>query len=471
MTQGSRDTRVVETLSTGCGPTSTITNGATVTWSGGDTPPLSIPRVPRKWVVDRKVFHLPKGKRKHIGRALRLDRLEDEPLKGDIFSRTLKARESGNAVAGSAVGANNFSKNWITKQQQLLTWVNVPSVGTRTGTPDSCYAFGGGRNPPVFSPDDQYALIAKLRTQIMGSDFNLGSTLGAEGVDTVRYLGDVAQRIYRSAIQVKKLNFPGAFDVLREWGRGYNTRTVNGAFAVRQEDIYRELLRSGLGPRKDNGLVDWRDLPRMYLEYQLAVAPLLGDVVAGAQQLAWITNAPRVQRITAQVKKRATVPNPNTGSQWDAQTELRRRVIAYFTHAPKPFDFSGFQDPEVILWNALPLSFVADYAYNIGGFLEARGSANAFPPGLYVTTSKAELTASAVYGNKSNATTWQTRVTSGSAQTLLWGSIGRSITTALAVPPPVFKPFGAFEPWRKALTTFSLIALIGDRLPSRFHRE
>lgn len=474
MTVGSRNTRVTTTgIWTHCSSNSSFTSGDIVSWNGADSAPT--PRVSHP-ASKRRVERLPKAKRNYIGRVLNLDRLTEEPLSGNIFQRTLTHREMapGAGPIGSAVGLNAYTKSWTLLKEKVFRW-DAPGYPNRIGTVSNC---GFGNNWPetalfpgsALTSEDEYALIRRLRNQIMGSDFNLANSLGAEGLDTLRFLGDVSGRVYRAQAQVRKLNLRGAFDVLRQYGRAPHPRSTDAKFLKLQEDRYRQIRDDLLAKDRKDPLAAVP--PQAWLEYQLAIAPLLGDVDSAAKQLGFILHKKQRTRYVATLQKRVASVLPTWGSStyWPGYKVTRKQVIAYFTHEPRPMDFSGWQNPETVIWEAIPFSFIVDRFVDIGGYLEARATVGSFPPGLFVTSTKVETVMrdpSARYANGVVNNTLD-----GSGMHYVVGSFTRTISSSLNVPKPRVRPLGGFDSWKKVTDTVALIASMAfGKLRSSSYRE
>jgi hypothetical protein len=116
----------------------------------------------------------------------------------------------------------------------------------------------------------------------------------------------------------------------------------------------------------------------------------------------------------------------------------------------------GFQDPEVTIWNAIPMSFVADYVLNIGDWLQARATAAALPSGLFVTSTKNEERLTSFLGNKYLGTGFNVTAVNGLYERMTTGSFSRSVSSSLSVPTPKFKPLGADTAWQRVATICSL---------------
>lgn len=478
MTTGSWSTLRTVTIATDCSGASQRRNGTTVSWSGGDSPKLIAKGQNRTFRERLVLFHkdptvLPNGRPKPVkvdGSRVALDGLPNNLFDA---SRTKRIRDYDQPSSGSdEYGTpHNYTKSWVTyAEPSAFPWYY--GNGQYAGT---CTISAGGFDYDSYlgtpwTADHDYKLLSRLRSKVVGSEFNLASFLGAEGLDTLKFMTDTANRIYRSMIAVRKLDFRQAHRVLSEWGRYRNVTYLAGKRRREQEDIYRELLDTAAGRNRGQG---WWSVPAStYLEWHLAVEPLLKDCVAAAEQLAHITQMPRTMKVTASVTARrvSTDAMVYTGPVWVGARTVRKSVVAYFVHTPPPVDLFGFQDPEVTLWNALPLSFVADYFYNIGGFLEARAIAKALPQGTFITTVKDDTNLTACKGRKASGN-WSQIISSSyqASQKQRRGSLTRTISTSLTqnVSVPDVKPLGLPSSWQQAATVASLIATFSDRHAKR----
>lgn len=334
-------------------------------------------------------------------------------------------------------------------------WMTVASAG---GLP-------AGWNVP-FSPGDEYTLINNLQKAVQGSDFNAASALGAEGLGTLRLIGDNARMIARSLLAMKKGNVRAALDILRQPGR----KKFQGAKVLEQQqlDIYRNLL--GADGRKTGSKI----LAEHWLQYQLGVAPLLGDVKAAAEQLAHRLELPIKRKYTARVKRTSPdaahgrpdmlVPPFQYGLNWAERTRTVQKQIVFIVKEGQEEPQSlpqllGLADPEIVLWNALPYSFIADWIIPIGAWLEARGFASGLH-GTFVVTTKDESRSTGGKWSNSASAFYEGRLTGDLGYEIL-GSINRSVSDTLSVALPTFKPLGKVASWSHAATGAALVVQRG----------
>lgn len=471
MTVGSWSTLKEEFVATSASANSSLVNGTHCWWSGVDSvrPSLSgyTPRERFLQRVHQPLSDRPYGRPKAAISPQRVAALA-ESRSSSVFERT--AAERLLVYSGDVPPARDWNvphpyhKEWRTFKEVVFRWyMTADPVTEYTGTVAS-----SGFSPVVevddpYTPDHAYKLVERLRAKVVGTDFNLASFLGAEGRDTIRLLTETAQRIALAQKYARRLKMREALLTLRRWGRPPLQPTRMSSYNARlQEDIYRDLASAAAGKNRNQS---WATVPAsLYLEYHLAIAPLLGDVVAAAEQLAHITQVARTQRVRASITVKGVLPLGHEGPQWAAQRTVKKSVVAYFTATPEPLSFMGFQDPEVTLWNALPMSFVSDYMYNIGGFLSARAAAGAMGTGVFVTSTKdvSEFRQlSGIVG--SGHTVAFINPDDSKYLSHVRGSFNRAVGDALSVPAPSFAPLGAFKSWQRMATVVSLAALSADR--------
>lgn len=478
MTTGSWSTIRNTFAPTACQSVSTFRNGTSVSWSGADS---TVNRRVKLTYKEREALFLkspaqfpngPLGRRKFILDNSRTTGLVTPPENIFDRTRTQRMRVPETVPNPDDYGTPHaYSKIWTTYRESLFAWRYPNGVLADGGGSVSECGFGPGPeySASPWKPDHDYKLLSRLRSKVTGTEFNLASFLGAEGYDTLRFFTDTATRIYRTLSAVKQLKFKDAQKQLNDYGRYSGAgRAWSESRRNQQLDVYRDLMESAAAKNRGQG---WWSVPASaWLEYHLAVEPVLKDAIAAAEQLAHMTQMPVTQRVQASVRVKKVFKDSDvySGPRWAGSIEERKNVVAYFTHTPEPLSFLGFQDPEVTIWNAIPLSFVSDYFYDIGGFLEARATAKAMPTGLYVISHKVETKLTALRGTMFQGIP---KVIvdhiEGPKSQYVEGSLTRTIAASYDVPLPLVKPLGAFQNWQRAATVASLIATFSDRHASR----
>lgn len=457
MTTGSYDTRRSTAATTSSGSAGTYKEGSAVSWSGGDSATLRRKR--RRYhlreIVYEKSF-LKKGKTVVVQRVRHQRVYEPKPVE-PVNARRVP---------------HPFTKNWTTTIYRPTALKSVLAGTVVSGPPDGLGLTGVAPPADRWGSKDEYKLLEKLKNLTEGGGFNMASFLGAEGKDTVKFLFDTANRIYRTIAAVKRGNLNRALAIAKSSKDGFKRVRDLGKTKDQiayQTEVYRnalsELARGSPSHKKEG----WRNLTaNNWLEYHLAVEPLLGDVKAAAEQLAYTLDRPQSLRYAVKREVEANGVRPSNGAYWLVNIKRHRaNVVAYLSELPSVAQLSGLMDPEVVVWNAIPLSFVADYFVPIGDWLEARATASHLV-GQFVRSDKIETevrncagtTSTFIAGGFSNkclydgGTTWRS------------GSFVRSVASTLNVPLPDVNPLGALTSWQRAATVVALIVNSGK---SRFN--
>jgi hypothetical protein len=129
-------------------------------------------------------------------------------------------------------------------------------------------------------------------------------------------------------------------------------------------------------------------------------------------------------------------------------------------------------NPEVVIWNALPLSFVADWIFPVGAFLEARAFASSLK-GTFVTSTRREFNASNLHFVNVPSAFYHVSLTMNADKIAFerWGSLDRVVSGSLEVPLPSVTPLGMLKSWQRATTAVALVVgLSTGNLPIRHTR-
>ncbi|DAD50822.1 TPA_asm: maturation protein [ssRNA phage SRR5466725_13] len=259
------------------------------------------------------------------------------------------------------------------------------SANTKTLVPLECWApkatFGGGYMATfgasswaplaLLEASDHYKLINKIAEAVKGSDFNLAVSL-AELNESVLMIGNAATRIARYMHYMKKGLFGHAFEAL------VGDPPKGPARRLRGQTVTSEVIA------------------KRHLENVYGWKPLLNDAKTGAESLAEALNVPQQKTYRAAVSKRLVTEDvkprgascgfPMVNYHGVATRQHRRGVIVRFREKPSLPKLLGLLDPEVVLWEKVSFSFVADWFIPIGDWLQARG----FAQGLDATIIQSE---------------------------------------------------------------------------------
>jgi len=303
------------------------------------------------------------------------------------------------------------------------------------------------RGPVVsFDSNDQLRLISKLREEIRGSDFNLGVFLG-ESHQTLGMLASSASRLASAYVHARK-------------GRWHSA-----AKSLVGSDEANRFVRKNFSTSRSPGFS--KTGSALWLELQYGWLPLLNDIDGAAKQLAYVESYPKQKRYRATIRKRGSNAPARTDWQYVTWDKLaQRKLIAIVEEQPSKAFLSGLTEPELIAWELVPFSFVADWIAPIGTYLEARGLERSIKA-TYVTTdftSEKRLGVMPVQYNVDG--TYYVMGPSDYAETRV--TLTRSVSTTLDVPFPAVKPLGKIASWQHCANALALLVqAVKVPLPSK----
>jgi hypothetical protein len=290
----------------------------------------------------------------------------------------------------------------------------------------------------LLDANDQIKLVNKLREKLQGSDFNMSVFLG-EGHQTLKLLADSAIRIAKAGYHAKKGDFPGAVRALWE--------------GTTRAPLKRRPPNWSQTPK------DARQVASNWLELQYGWKPLLQDAAGAAEMLAHHLEVParttyRTSVRKEKVNRRLSYSGFNQSGPVNctAVKVHRRSLIARIeecgqTSLPAKL---GLLDPELVLWELMPFSFIADWFIPIGSWMEARASAGRLK-GTFVTSDKRQGTC---YSPVSPFFDHQPRAWYNSTV------FNRTISTSLKVPMPEFKPLSKVASWQHCANAIALVTQV-----------
>lgn len=227
--------------------------------------------------------------------------------------------------------------------------------------------------PLLDAGNDQLALVNKLREKLRGSDFDASVFLG-EGHQTLRMLADSAIRIRKSLVSLKRGDIAGSLRSLIEG----TSRTPIKPY-------------SSMKRLKDTSE---KNLANNWIELQYGWLPLVKDAASLGETLAYHLSCPLEMKVSVTQRKQKTdkgnwswCPTTNRPPYYYIQSsgyrEHHRRLTVYVTENPSMLASLGITQPENVLWELAPWSFVADWFIPIGQWLTARGLAELYK-GTYI---------------------------------------------------------------------------------------
>lgn len=299
----------------------------------------------------------------------------------------------------------------------------------------SRYHMPNANSQPQFTANHQIELVGKLKSQLRGSDFNMAVFLG-EGRQSLKLITDSATRLYR----------------------GYQ--------AFRHGDLIDAASWLTAGRSSRRGQKTWKqktakrsgDASSQWLQLQYGWLPLLSDMKSGAEALSHHLNVPFRQRYV--VRRNLRVDIDRTSPFASGFDQNSRQLIAYISEPESLPVLSGLLDPELVLWELTPFSFVADWVIPIGDYLAARAFATRLS-GTFVTTGlrKTVRQGGKVVDLYDYPPTTKIGYADFSQSSLLFESvkIDRTVSSSLDVPMPTVKPLNKIASWQHCANALALV--------------
>lgn len=217
-----------------------------------------------------------------------------------------------------------------------------------------------------WTSNDDLELYGKLRKKYDDSDFNAPIFVGELGEAADMLAGNL-YRLARAGLMAKRGHFREALDTLRK-----------KAPKKRGKKLAKGRELDGLSQR--------------WLELQYGWKPLVEDISNLADFIA-SNDRPRTTRKFARqfIFMKPYCNYGNLGASGGGK--MQKQIIAYVSEdRPSPPERLGMLDPAVVAWELMPFSFVADWVYPIGDYLEARAFARR-AKGTFVITKKTRYNA------------------------------------------------------------------------------
>jgi hypothetical protein len=213
----------------------------------------------------------------------------------------------------------------------------------------------------TWDANDEIKLIGKVAEKIRGSDWNAG-IFTAELGKTVDMVAFRTRQLTSFMIALKKRDLNKAFKIIKVKQRKGETTVPSG--------------RSSSNT----------DIQSLWLEARYGWRPLLKDIydLSGAIQN---LDVPRERSFKVSHFIGKSISS-NSYPQYKVSGEGRYLKAIKATIKEKPFslpEYLGLNDPEVIAWELVPFSFVADWFIPIGSWIETRAKLSG-SDGNYVRT-------------------------------------------------------------------------------------
>jgi hypothetical protein len=310
-------------------------------------------------------------------------------------------------------------------------WADMTHHGVIDWTPEN-----------LLDANDQIKLVGKMKDFLDGSDFNLGVFLGEMG-PALDLIGDTAGRVGGALGWARRGQFGRAADVL---------------FAGTKRK-----------PSKKHPNIDMFDiksgkkaLATNWLELQYGWLPLLKDVEGAAHMLAHHLNVPMRKTYRSKVRREKQMPTrisqvgflPSQQAFGTCSKSHTRWLVARVEEKGSIPQMLGLANPELIAWELLPYSFVADWFIPLGSWMEARALVSRLK-GTFITSDKKT---SIAFSPTSKFFSFQPRGNYSQVE------FARTVESTVKVPMPTFKPLGKVASWQHCANAVGLlIAGFADR--------
>lgn len=401
----------------------------TKTWSGQDNPkpPLSSMNSQRyRFFLEYDRKGRPHWKKVMLLPPLKRKRDYTVPKPYDMTLETIKAPPL------TIYDRDRNCSNNAQVYQAILSNCSIPY-----GLPSPFIPWGDPWNA-----NDDLNLIGRLKEAVRGSDFNMSNFLG-ESHQTLRMLTTAVTRLTEVVRKTRKGDVVGALKSLSVDRRGLPTKGAKNPANV-------------------------------HLEVQYGVLPLLGDVKAAAELLAHQTGTPYRKRVSVRRQKTQKGQRNGGGDTYryrDVQTTTKKQLIAYLSERESLPTMLGLLDPETVIWEITPWSFIADWVIPIGDYLEARAFASHLT-GTFVTTTLTETRCGDWIGLKPAAcsTTYNIKECTTPIASYHKLVMKREVSTTLKVPYPAVKPLSEVASWRHAANAVALLVQVAKTKAGPIHK-
>lgn len=389
-------------------------------WSGSDSPP----RPPKRY----DVLHPP---------------FESSQLKKNGKPFVIPAYRTRIADPVDTRGRGEHPYSWDIARHHTSQYVGgYPFIPVGYGNTGGGVLAGDGGGTvvtsfrEVFSANDEIILVNRLRSRMMGSDFDPAAFL-ATANDSLYMIASSAYRLRTGLALLKKGKIENAIDTFVSGTSTKNRRSKR----LRHRNYSHALSPDGMAAA--------------VLETSYGWLPLLSDAKEGAEFVAHFTELPMKTRYRTTYRRvfSAETSSPSNLLFASQACLVRGQLVA---HVSEDFSFgtfalSGLDDPKSMAWEALPWSFVADWFIPIQNYLRARAFANR----VKGTFTKTTWYTTDLRGIKKAP---GSSVTSVGSDYMTYRSKGsRVILSSLPVDLPSFRPLADVPSWRRALNGVSLL--------------
>ncbi len=350
-------------------------------------------------------------------------------------SPSLPRRKKGQPRRRFYVGTSSEHEYTMDMERLIdfpITWGDKRNPGmTFSGTLPSC-GFAPEDAQATFDSNDDNELVNKLYSQVAGSDFNLAVTL-AQSAQSLELIGSGALRVSTALTALRHRDFAKL------------AATLGVPVSPRH---------SGSKLTKKSS----QNLTSAWLEYRYGWEPLLTDVHDAAKLLALQLSSPQVKVFKQTKVKQATRSSSANGLYGYSQPSIHiisKQVTYKCSEGPSisGASLSGLLDPLSVAWELVPYSFVVDWFYPIGNYLEARSSLSKLTGTFITSTKTTRRRGGNVYPLGDIYTTFISQSVPFSYTSV---NLKRNIGPPSILPPTLI-PFGEALSWKRAVSALSLL--------------
>lgn len=217
--------------------------------------------------------------------------------------------------------------------------------GFYNGYPIVGTGLGSARPSVENDPNETLKLMNKLIGKTRQHEFNAAVSVFAEGHQTLMLIGNTARVLAKAIRHVKRGNLSAAAQAL-------------GLSAPPRQRIRYSKDRAA----------------DMWLQLQYGWIPLYKDTLHAAEALAVMHAKPARIRFSAGVRLPKSYVDSNSVRSNRVMLNYSRRMTVELNTLPSPLDTLGFLDPQSVIWEAVPFSFVVDWFLPIGTMLDTIGA-------------------------------------------------------------------------------------------------
>lgn len=387
--------------------TSAIGNYRSKTWGGANTP------TPVRTRKGKKRYYTTLNRKGKVVTRVFYER----PPKREMFRSPTEYDMSATTRVGNGGTFTTTTTNLTNGSWSKQQYWNCSSEGA--GCAMSFHPL------PTWTANEDIKLVGKLREAMYGSDFNASVFLG-EAHQTLNMIGDSAVKIARALHLFRKGDVVGA------------TRTL---IANRRFPPKTKRAQTG----------------NNWLELQYGWLPLLQDIRGGAELLAHQLHVPFRRRF--RVRHSVRTEGPRGGAYWeygDCYSKVSKQLIAIVSEPPSVAEYLGVMDPELVLWELTPFSFVADWVVPIGSYLEARAFAGRLT-GLFVTTTMSRQHAGGLRSKRYTSGNTSYGFFPSSSDEVTTVTMSRRLSTSVSVPMPTIKAWEKVASWQHCANAIALL--------------